>query len=444
MRSSLFFGVVLSVMLLFSTDSFAAVINVNVRDVKTSSGVRYWFLEERTFPAVSISVAFKDSGYLYDPHDKQGLAALASSIILHGAVDNEGVNISKKLQNMGISMNFSADGENAYISLKTLSENLDDALVMLRQCLLNASIDQKIFLAEKERQKSEVRRALNEPANLATGTLKSLIFKDHPYSNVSLGTLESVDSISLQDVQSYIGNTFDLDKMVIGIVGDIDEEHLSEALDMTFADFKRGQNKNKIENIAPALGMRGYVKYDSAQSVVVFSGNSISQDDPNYKVAQVLVNALGGTALSSVLMKELRENLGITYHVSSQLHTLGNYGLFSGILYTDGVTARRGIDALSRTIKEVSDNGLDDVSFEIAKSDIINGFIFSFLNSSSIAAVLREFQLLDMDVDYINSYTAEYESISREDVNKFAKEFLGDLSIVEVGNKNNIGEKISA
>ncbi|MEH0831612.1 M16 family metallopeptidase [Anaplasma bovis] len=443
MRSSLFLGAVLSVILLFCADSFASVINVNVRDIKTSSGVRYWFLEEKTFPVVSISVAFKNSGYLYDPNDKQGLAVLASSIILQGAVDSEGVSISKKLQNMGISMNFSADGENAYISLKTLSENLDDALVMLRQCLFNTSIDQKVFLTEKERQKSEVRRALNEPANLASETLKSLVFKDHPYANVSFGTLQTVDSISLQDVQSYIDNTFDLDKMVIGVVGNVDEEHLSEALDMTFANFKRGQNKNEVKNIAPALGLRGYVKYDSAQSVVVFSGNGISQDDPNYKVAQVLVNALGGTALSSVLMKELRENLGITYHVGSQLYTFGNYGVFSGILYTDGVTARKGIDALLKTIKEVSNNGLDNTSFEISKSDIVNSFIFSFLNSSSIAGVLREFQLLDMDVDYINNYTAEYESISKEDVDKFAKEFLSDLSIVEVGSKNNIDAEAS-
>ncbi|MDD9362252.1 MAG: insulinase family protein, partial [Anaplasma sp.] len=134
-----------------------------------------------------------------------------------------------------------------------------------------------------------------------------------------------------------------LDKVVIGVVGNASEENVSRMLDKALARLGRGQNSKVIGDAVLNIGLRGYVAYDSPQSVIVFAAKSIPRKDPKYHVAEILSSALGGMGLSSVLMQEIREKLGITYHVSSGLYNVEGASLFEGILFTDKETARKGV-----------------------------------------------------------------------------------------------------
>ena len=433
--------VLLCIFLLFSAHALASGVDLDVRESTTKSGIQYWYLHEQAIPIVSVSMAFKHAGSLYDPDDKKGLASLASSLVLRGTTKH-GVSISRKLKERGVDLGISVDRDNLYIRLKTLSDNLDFALAMVSYSLVAAPVDESLFLKERELQKAEIGRSAGDPSVLAEKMLSKIVFGDYPHAHPVGGTVESVDRITLGDVENYRNTVFDLDQMVVSVVGDTKEEEISRMFDMYFSGLARGQNTRTVADIVPNVGLRGYVYHDAPQSVIAFAAKGIARSDENYPLAEILSNAMGGIGLSSVLMKELREKRGITYRVRTALRHVQGSDLFTIKLYTDGATAEEAVDALLETIESIKTGGLDKTTFNISVADIVSSFTFSFLDTFSASSTLTELQLLGFDTDYIREHDLKYRSVTMQEVNKFAKNFFGDFTIVEAGSKNHIGATI--
>ncbi|KJV64967.1 peptidase M16 inactive domain protein [Anaplasma phagocytophilum str. ApMUC09] len=443
MRNKLFGHVLFFISVLFwGTHCFASDMKIDIRDVKTSAGIGYWYKQKEGLPLVSMTMAFKNAGFIYDPIDKKGLALLATSLISRGTT-KDGESIAKLFQEKGIIFHVSVDSDNAYVTLKTLSENLDFALGLIGEVLVDSPIDEEVFVIEKERQKSDIRRDASDPGQLAHNMLNKVVFGDQPHAYDASGTLDALEGVTIEDVENYRRENFDLDKLVIGVVGNASEEDVSRMLDGALARLGRGQNSKVIGDAVLNIGLRGYVAYDSPQSVIVFAANSIPRKDPKYHVAEVLSSALGGMGLSSVLMQELREKLGITYNVRSGLYNVEGASLFQGILFTDKTTARKGVEAFLRTVQSVKEKGLDKRALEIARAKLVSSTLFSLSRTSSMSQVLVYLQLHGFSAD-IHNYSARYESVTLEEVNEFAKNFLGDFTIVEVGAENNIDATITS
>ncbi|WP_155238513.1 insulinase family protein [Anaplasma phagocytophilum] len=135
---------------------------IDIRDVKTSAGIGYWYKQKEGLPLVSMTMAFKNAGFIYDPIDKKGLALLATSLISRGTT-KDGESIAKLFQEKGKIFHVSVDSDNAYVTLKTLSENLDFALGLIGEVLVDSPIDEEVFVIEKECQKSDIRRDSSDP-----------------------------------------------------------------------------------------------------------------------------------------------------------------------------------------------------------------------------------------------------------------------------------------
>ncbi|KJV67137.1 insulinase family protein [Anaplasma phagocytophilum str. ApNP] len=165
---------------------------IDIRDVKTPAGIGYWYKQKEGLPLVSMTMAFKNAGFIYDPiDDKKGLALLATSLISRGTT-KDGESIAKLFQEKGIIFHVSVDSDNAYVTLKTLSENLDFALGLIGEVLVDSPIDEEVFVIEKERQKSDIRRDSSDPGQLAHNMLNKVVFGDQPHAYDASGTLDAL------------------------------------------------------------------------------------------------------------------------------------------------------------------------------------------------------------------------------------------------------------
>jgi len=175
---------------------------------------------------------------------------------------------------------------------------------------------------------------------------------------------------------------------------------------------------------------------DIPQSVILFAQKGIAYEDPNYYNASVLINALGGMSLNSILMKELRQNLGITYGISASNITNKHGNVISGFISTDSSTASKAISAVKDTFSRIKKEGIDEQLFKDAKTSLVNNLTFSFLsNNANTAMLLDSMQIDDRDVNNINNYTNIINNIKLEEVNKLASSLLNpeNLFFVEVG-----------
>ncbi len=97
---------------------------------------------------------------------------------------------------------------------------------------------------------------------------------------------------------------------------------------------------------------------DIPQSVILFAQKGIAYEDPNYYNAGVLIDALGGMRLNSILMTELRQNLGITYGVYASIISNKHGNIISGFISTDSSTAGKAISAVKDTFSRIKSKEL--------------------------------------------------------------------------------------
>ncbi|WP_265042542.1 M16 family metallopeptidase [Wolbachia endosymbiont (group A) of Sphecodes monilicornis] len=411
--------------------------NLNIEEVTTRKGFKFLFVENHDLPKVSLNISFKDAGYVYENAEKQGLTWFTSLIIQEGAGKNDAKDFAKKLEDKGISLNFIADLEAFRVSLNTLSDNLEEAISLLSDTIMRPKVDPEGLNRVFEKAKVDFNNLEKNPGFVAVEELNTLLFKKHPYSKSMYGTLDTRVSITRDDVLTYIKRNFAKDNIVISVAGCAKKEEIITLLDKYLS--KLPSKRSKVRKIpvkndfGPAESKNIFM--DIPQSVILFAQKGIAYEDPDYYNAQVLVNALGGMGLNSVLMKELRQNLGITYGISASMASYTHGNIIAGGLSTDSSTASQSISAIRDTLSRIKKKGIDEQLFKDAKIGLVNNLVLRLSNNINTAMLLDDMQINDRDVNRINNYANVINDVKLEKVNELASSLLEpeNLFFVQVG-----------
>ncbi len=411
--------------------------NLNIEEVITNEGFKFLFVESRNPPEVSLNISFKDAGYVYENAEKQGLTWFTSLVIQEGAGKNDAKDFARKLEDKGISLHFNPGLEAFGISLNTLSENLDDAISLLSNAIMCPKVDSEGLNRVFEKAKVDFNNFEKDPSFVAAKELDVLLFKKHPYSKSGYGTFDTVMSITRDDVLTYIKHNFTKDNIVISVVGCTTKEEISALLDKYLSRLPLERSKvGKIpvkNNFGPAESKNIFM--DIPQSIICFAQKGIAYEDPDYYNAQVLIYVLGSTGLNSILTKELRQNLGITYFVYANNIPNKHGNIISGLVSTDNSTAGKAISAVKDTLSRIKKEGIDEQLLNDAKINIVNNFVFLYSNNANTAILLDNMQINDRDVNRINNYADIINDVKLEKVNELASSLLDpeNLFFVEVG-----------
>lgn len=410
---------------------------LNIEEVITRKGFKFLFVENHDLPKVSLTISFKDAGYVYENSEKQGLSWFTSFVIQEGAGKNNAKDFAKKLEDKGTGLRFYSDLENFGVSLDTLSENLEDAISLLSDAIIRPKVDSEGLTRVLEVAKVNFSNLEKNPYMVGAKALDELLFKKHPYSKSQYGTLDTIANITRDDVLTYIKRNFAKDNIVISVVGCVKKEKMMDLLDKYL--FKLPPKRSKVRKISVknnfGPGENKHIFMDIPQSVILFAQNGIAYEDPNHYNAHVLVNALGGLGLNSVLMMELRQNLGITYGVGASMANFKYANAIAGGMSTDSSTADKAIAAIKEVFSKVKKEGIDEKLFKDTKISMVNNFIFYLSNNTNTAMLLDKMQVNNRDIDRVNNFANIINDVKLEEVNELASSLLDPegLFFVEVG-----------
>ena len=288
-----------------------------VERIVSPRGIVAWMVHEPAVPVIALDFAFR-GGSTQDPHDKPGVATMAVALLDEGAGDIESNAFHERLEAKAIEMNFTATRDYTAGSLRTLSENQDEAADLLRLAITAPRFDAPDVERIREQMLSEMRRATTSPNDLASKRWFAAAFPDHPYGRSPRGTLESIPTITPDDLRTFMHNVFARDQLKIGIVGNIDAVSAGKLIDRVFADLPEKSTLAPVPAVSPqGLGQRISIDLDVPQSVLMIGGVGILRHDPDFMASFVLNHILGGSAFSSRLYKEVREVRGLAYSVYS-------------------------------------------------------------------------------------------------------------------------------
>jgi zinc protease len=402
--------------------------------VVSPGGIEIWLVQEPTVPLIAMDFAFR-GGTSQDPADKAGVASLVAALIDEGAGDLSSRTFHERLEAKAIEVSFTATRDYFSGMLRTLAENKDEAFDLMRQSLTAPRFDAADVVRIREETLGILRRETTSPDDMASKRWWQTAFAGHPYGRPLRGTLDTVPTITVDDLRGYVKDVFARDTLKVGIVGNIDAATAGALVDKVFAALPAHANLHKIPTIDPqGLGSVIRVDLDVPQSVVLLGGVGIPRKDPDFIAAFLVNHILGGGAMSSRLYREVREVRGLAYSIYSTLVPLDSSSLFMTATATRGEAAGQTLDLVSQEIRRLADKGPTGEELAKAKSYQKGSFPLRFDTSTKIAAQLVLMQVEDLGIDYIDKRNDLIEAVTLADVQRVAKRLLdGGMLVTMVG-----------
>lgn len=298
---------------------------------KLSNGMRVYGIQNNEVPLVQFEIAI-DGGELLENINKVGVANLMARMMTQGTAKKTPEELEDAIEQLGARINVSANTEDVRISVNTLARNYPQTLALVEEILLEPRWDAKEFDLLKQGTISQIRQAEANPNAIAQNQYNLLIYgKDNIRSRSILGTVESVNAITLDDLKAFYNN---LSPSVarMHIVGALDKAAITNSLNKLNANWKA--KKVDIPNYktpAPPTSSKVYFYDvpDAKQSVLRFGYPALAATDQDYYPAIVMNYILGGGGFASQLTQQLREGKGYTYGINSSFSGTNSPGAFT-------------------------------------------------------------------------------------------------------------------
>jgi zinc protease len=405
-----------------------------IERVVSPSGIEAWLVREPSVPLIAMNFAFR-GGAAQDPADKAGLANLTAGLLDEGAGDLDSRAYHERLEAKAIELGFTTGRDQFGGSVRTLTENKDDAFELLRLSLTAPRFEQADIDRVRNQVLSILRREAMNPNEIAYKRWWQTAFANHPYGRSMRGTPESVAAISADDLKAFVRHQFARDTLKISIVGNIDAAAAGALVDKVFGSLPAKATLQPVAGADPQeLGRRVIVDTDVPQSVVVIGGKGIARKDPDFMTAYIVNHILGGGSFSSRLYREVREVRGLAYSVYSSLVPMQHAALFMSSTATRADRAAQTLDVVEQEIRRIAETGPTEDELAKAKSYLLGSYALNFDTSSKIAGQLVAIQLDDLGIDYINKRNDLINAVTMADAKRVAKRLLdGGLLVTVVG-----------
>lgn len=423
---------VLACVLLFAALPLRA--GVDIKEVVSPGGIKAWLVEEPSIPFVALELRFR-GGTSLDAPGKRGATNLMVGLLEEGAGELDSRGFARASEALAASFGYDAGDDSVSISARFLTENRDQAVELLRLSLVEPTFPQDAIDRVRAQVLSGLRGDEKNPNAIAGRTFKALAFGDHPYGSNGDGTVESVSALTRDDLVAAHKAALARDRLYVAVVGDITEAELGPLLDGLLGELP--------ETGAPMPGavdvdLKGgvdIVEFDTPQSVAHFGQAGIERDDDDFFAAYVMNVILGGGGFESRLMTEVREKRGLTYGVYSYLAPKDNAALYLGSVASANDRIAEAISVIRAEWERLAEDGVTQEELDKAKALLTGAYPLRFDGNGAIARIMVGMQMDDLPIDYIETRNDKVNAVTREDVNRVARELLDPegLQFVVVG-----------
>lgn len=411
-----------------------------IQQVTSPGGITAWLVRDSKVPVIAVSFSFR-GGSAADPPGRKGVANMLSALLDEGAGDLDSLEFQTRLQTLAVYMTFDTGRDHFYGSLRTLSRNRDEAFDLLRLALNEPRFDAAPVERIRSQLQTSLRRSERNPGAMANRAWFAGVFGDHPYALPDIGTEESLAAIDPDDLRTYMAERFVRDRLVVGVVGDIEPEDLSGLLDRVFADLPKTAKMADVPDAEPRIANTvSVLDLDVPQSRIVFGSTGIQRSDPDWYAAYVLNYILGGNSLTSRLGLEVRERRGLAYGISTYLYPLDHAGLHMGSVGTQNSRVAETLSVVRAELARLREDGVTPGELEDAKTYINGSFPLNLTSSAAIARVLASMQRENLGLDYLQRRPEFINAVTVADVKRVAKRLLDPerMFVVVVGRPENL------
>ena len=275
------------------------------------NGLKIVLAERHAIPQVNMTLLL-DAGYAADQFAAPGTASLALDMLDEGTTRRTALQISDTLSQLGAVLATGSQLDVSSVSLSTLRDNLDPALDVFADVVLNPSFPQADFQRQQRQRLARIQREKVQPVQMALRVFPQLLYgTNHAYGNplTGSGTEASVSAMTRADLVRFHRTWFKPNHATLVVVGDISLAEIQPRIARLFSRWQAGDVPQKnVSTVADQPRPLVYIldRPGAEQSVILAANLAAPKANPKEYAIEAMTSLLGGQFTSRVNMN-LRE-----------------------------------------------------------------------------------------------------------------------------------------
>ncbi|MER3433143.1 MAG: peptidase M16 [Leptolyngbya sp. ERB_1_1] len=418
------------------TSTIALTQNRTIHHTVLSNGITVLVTENPSADIIAARLFFK-AGSRWEPHDKAGLSHLVAAVMTKGTENHSSLEIAERVESIGASLSTDAASDYFLLSLKTVSADFPEMLNLAGELLRSATFPESEVELERRLALQAIRSQQEQPFTVALDRLRHAIYGDHPYALSGLGTTETVENLTRQDLQTYYKTYFRADNLTISIAGRITPDQAVAQVENILGDWKAPLTPFADLDLPIVTPNPTWstVPQDTQQSIVIlgYLAPSVQADTMKDYAALKLLNTYLGNGLSSRLFVELREKRGLAYEVSAFYPTRLDTSYFVTYMGTAPGNTETAFSGLKTEVDRLCAAPLSDEEIQTAKSKLLGQYALGKQTNSQLAQIFGWYETLGLGVEFDTQFQEAISRITANAAQETACHYFGDPYVSLLG-----------
>jgi zinc protease len=367
-----------------------------------ANGLRLYGIEQHEVPLVQFSLTLQ-GGVLKDDVGKVGVANLVSDLMMEGTANKTPLELEEAIEELGARISMGTGRQSISLSANGLKSKAGEIFSLVDEILLEPRWDETEFERIKDETIENINRQSVNPGSVANNVFNRLVYGENSIlGKNSLGTMESVQAITVDDLEAYYDANFSPTVSHLAIAGDITQ---AEAVEL----FRPLEESWPAREVAapgwpepqPQPRTRLYfVDIPGARQSQIYVGQlGLSQLDPDYYAVDVMNYELGGS-FNGVLNMILREEKGFTYGAGSGFGGGIYPGTFVASSSVQSGATRESVEIFRDEIARYRE-GISQEDLDFTKNAMILSNALRFETAGALLGMLNTVATYDRPFDYV-------------------------------------------
>jgi len=387
------------------------------------NGIRLILKENRSIPIVTLQASFL-GGVRFEDEAKNGINQFIAVMLTKGTKNRSSLEIAKKVERMAGSVS-GFSGYNSFgLTITFLSQHFEEAFQLFAEVLRYPTFNREEMEKRRRTILAAIRQQEDDLDRMVFNLFRKTLYEKHPYRMDTLGTQETIQRLTPNDLIEYYQSLAVPGNMVLTVVGDVEEKQVMDAVQKEFGDLKKTSfvppsvpQELPLQKVKKSEIFR---EKEQAHFVLGFLGATV-QDDDRYAL-EVLDAALSG--MGGRLFYELRDKESLAYALSFFAQPNLDKGFMGMYMATRPDKLDTAITAVLRELKKVKEEGLTEVEVERAKRYLIGNFEIGLQTNGAQANQASLDELYGLGFDHLQKYPQLIEKVTKEEVQRVCRKYI--------------------
>jgi zinc protease len=393
--------------------------------ITVRSGLQIFSISGGNQKVIKIELLFR-AGRWFEKN--WGAAYFSAQLLTKGTKSKSSFEIAQLLDHYGAHVDISPGMDMVSISLYTLTKHLQPTLSLLYELLEEANFPEKEIRQLKSVYLQNLQVNNEKTSFLASKLIRKNLYGDkYPYGKEL--DENDVEALTRDMLTNHVRDHYR--DLTIIVAGDIPAEALS-LIEKTFAPYSYALAKmpsHSSETVKPFRQIQE--KEGSLQSSLRAAREMVERTHADYPAVLLLSHILGGY-FGSRLMKNIREEKGLTYGIYASLHTQlhRRYMVIGADVNKENLDLT--FDEIRKELKRLREERIDSEELDIARNHFIGSLQSEMTTPFAHAEKLKTTLIFSLPDDYYQRLILKIDALTAEELMETAGRYFNEQTFFEV------------